>query len=461
MTKTVPSKIKRKGGRKPVSFVVHPDSGDAVEGLRLHRSSSRYYRITEDKKTRHFYVRGLRTPAAYLRRAISEHESWRQGTEPPPDLTTVEVIGETGYDDFGSPLPTTASFIDGRPATIQNLKRSDLIAWLRQEFDTTEGRAALAAELGIPELRNLENIPDAVKPLTLATMIDEYISHKSFSRKSQYTDAQNAWEIFSNKVKVQIFDEITNASLQTYKRDVEDRYALRSQINNYNAIQSILTHASDIHPEHRIDIENLKGEIKRNVQKWSPDKKKKSKKGGAKALKSSEFRKLLASAKKESKLAYALYLAAANFALHGKEATEIRHEDIDLDAMTLYSKREKDGIERAAILWTETAAAIKSYKSETDTHPEFLFVVGGQPINIKRVNRLHKKMRDALGMDSSVKFDGIRKLTRTSMGASNVIAVKWVMGHAMSGEDDTYVGERDPQETRAALMKARKAILGK
>ena len=40
---------KRKGGRQPVAFVEHPDTGDAVNGLRIHKSTGRYYRIADDK----------------------------------------------------------------------------------------------------------------------------------------------------------------------------------------------------------------------------------------------------------------------------------------------------------------------------------------------------------------------------------------------------------------------------
>ncbi len=45
------------------------------------------------------------------------------------------------------------------------------------------------------------------------------------------------------------------------------------------------------------------------------------------------------------------------------------------------------------------------------------------------------------------------------MGAENLIAQKWVMGH-VTGELDTYT-VRDAKETKRAFTKARKTILGK
>ena len=50
-------------------------------------------------------------------------------------------------------------------------------------------------------------------------------------------------------------------------------------------------------------------------------------------------------------------------------------------------------------------------------------------------------------------------MTSTAMGAEKLIAQKWVMGH-VTGELDAYT-VRDAKETRQALTKARKTILGK
>ena len=50
-------------------------------------------------------------------------------------------------------------------------------------------------------------------------------------------------------------------------------------------------------------------------------------------------------------------------------------------------------------------------------------------------------------------------MERALVGAENLIAQKWVMGH-VTGELDTYT-ERDARETMKALTKARKTILGK
>lgn len=59
---------KPKGNRKPVTYVNHPDTEQPVDGLRLHKTTGRYYRIEGNKRT-YYQRRGL-TGVNYLRRAI-------------------------------------------------------------------------------------------------------------------------------------------------------------------------------------------------------------------------------------------------------------------------------------------------------------------------------------------------------------------------------------------------------
>jgi len=207
---------------------------------------------------------------------------------------------------------------------------------------------------------------------------------------------------------------------------------------------------------------NLIGlEIRLNCQNWSQDKRRKAKKSNAKPMAPVTFRKMLAQAKQRSKMAYAFYLSAANFAMHGKEATDIRHDELDFETALLSSYREKDSVQRVAVIWNETKVAIRAFLKSDENHhdSEFLFAdKNGKSMNINKVVRMNRKLREDAELPDSVKFDGIRSMTSTAMGAENLIAQKWVMGH-ITGELDTYT-IRDAKETKRALTKARKTILG-
>lgn len=461
MTKTQRPKgsKKRKGGRQPVAFIEHPDTGVAVQGLRVHKSTCRYYRIADDNVTRHYYLKAGRVGLAYLRRAIYEHECYQKG-QAPTDSVEV-VITEPSHDDFGEELPAVASFdSDGNPVNVRYVGKADLAAFVREQLGNPATRKEFAEMVGLPELQNIHSLPPVVAPLSLNEIIERYAGDKTFARKSQTKDARTVWSLFTESVTVDNLEDITNESLQRYKKAVESKYALRTQKNHYDCVQSVLSHAAAVFKAHREMIQSQKLEIRLNCQKWSQDKKRKAKKSNAKPMKPATFRKMLAQAKEHSKLAYALFLSAANFAMHGKEAADIRHDDIDFEKMELSSHREKDSVQRVAWIWKETKAAIKSYleSNENHDHDEFLFTdANGKPMNIHKVVRLNRKLRENAGLPDSVKFDGIRSMTSTAMGAENLIAQKWVMGH-VTGELDTYT-IRDAKETKRALTKARRAIL--
>lgn len=74
-------KSNRRGGRRPVSFITHPDTDRPIVGLRFHKPSNRYYRIAGENK-RVYYARKKLRGMEYQRRAIYEHECWQQGNEP-------------------------------------------------------------------------------------------------------------------------------------------------------------------------------------------------------------------------------------------------------------------------------------------------------------------------------------------------------------------------------------------
>lgn len=462
MTKTQPNKSgkKRKGGRKAVAFVEHPDTGLAVQGLRIHKSTGRYYRIEADKKTRHYYPKQGRTGLAYLRRAIYEHECHLAGSEP---TTSVRVRStEQAYDEYGEPLLPVATFDEqGNAINAFEIGKADIANYVREQLSNPATRKEFAELVGIPELQNLQSLPAVVEPLQLSTIIDRYLADKTFSSNQQYIDARREWKRFATIMAVDCIDEITNEALQRYKQALE-QFSLRTQKNNANTIQSALNHASAVFKAHRATIQGLKTEFRLNVQNWSQDKKIKSRRANPKAnkLKPDQFRKLLKAAKQHSKLAYAVYLSAANFCFHPKEAAELRHQEIDLKNKTLDdSYREKTGRPRVAVIWPETATALRDYlqSDENEQHKEFVFARNGKPLTTQQLGQLHRTLRNKAKLPDTVIFDAIRSMTCTAMGAENITTQKWVMGHG-TGELDAYA-VREPKQTKQALEKARKAIL--
>ena len=76
---------KRKGGRQPVAFVEHPDTGEAVNGLRIHKSTGRYYRIGDDRVSRH-YLWVLKTSSEVENRGFARSRRHQRLTLSAPRL---------------------------------------------------------------------------------------------------------------------------------------------------------------------------------------------------------------------------------------------------------------------------------------------------------------------------------------------------------------------------------------
>ena len=455
MTKTQRPKNgkKRKGGRQPVAYVEHPDMGVSVDGLRVHKSTGRYYRINDDKVGRHYYPKSGRIGLAYLRRAIFEHTCWLNGQEP---TDSVQVrAAEPAHDEFGAELPVDATFdADGRAVNVTQIGRAQLVAYFREQLSNPLTRKEFAEAVGYPELVNLEAIEAPPEPLTLNEIIERYITDKSFARVQQATDARRIWKLFAESIRVDDVANVSGDGLQRYRKAVES-FALRTQMNCYKTVQGILNHAVAVFKVHRTKVQELKLEVRLNCQNWSQDKKRKARKSSPKPMKPEQFRTLLAQAETESAEVYGMLIAAANFAMHGSEAADLRWDEIDLDKGELYNERTKTYVGRSAIVWDETSEALKAIKRTN----EYVFPNGdGLPMTINKVNRIIRKLRKAAKLPDTVVFDGIRDMSRTAMGAENRVAIAWVMGHSL-GEDDSYA-YRDPQETRQALTKARNAILG-
>ena len=177
MTKTQRPKgsKKRKGGRLPVAFVEHPDTGEAVQGLRIHKSTGRYYRIGDDKKSRHHYLKSGRVGLAYLRRAIYEHECWQQGQEP-SDRTSLPLSNPLELPrqlDAPHLLPAISAPTDNLQHFI-SLHSDDLCGWVRDQLGNPATRKEFSERVGIPELQNIHSLPPIVAPLTLQDIIDRY-----------------------------------------------------------------------------------------------------------------------------------------------------------------------------------------------------------------------------------------------------------------------------------------------
>ncbi len=119
----------RRGNRRPVEYVKHPDIGEAVEGLRSHKTSGRCYRIDNNSRT-YYKPNGLKG-VAYLRRAVFEHLCWLNGRE--PDETETLIVTKPAFDMFGQEVGTIGTLdADGQAINVTHIRSHTI--WAGRQY---------------------------------------------------------------------------------------------------------------------------------------------------------------------------------------------------------------------------------------------------------------------------------------------------------------------------------------
>jgi hypothetical protein len=116
---------RRRGGRRRVQFVLHPDTDVPIQNLRRHKASGRYYRIHQNK--REYY-------GTNLRESIAEHE-------------LAERDSPGAHSHQSHPAPTWKKR--------QKLSR-DAKFWARVRREILKDQKNAAKKTGIPELAKLK-----------------------------------------------------------------------------------------------------------------------------------------------------------------------------------------------------------------------------------------------------------------------------------------------------------------
>lgn len=129
------------GHRQPVEFVLNPDTGQPVQGLRLHRASRLYYRYDHKKSSQArakavYYPRNNLKGVAYLRYAILHRTAWLNG-QTIPDSETIVITKPVARDMFGTGADDYSSFVINRDGTATSeieLHKEDILRWVRDKI---------------------------------------------------------------------------------------------------------------------------------------------------------------------------------------------------------------------------------------------------------------------------------------------------------------------------------------
>lgn len=299
----------------------------------------------------------------------------------------------------------------------------------------------LADRTGIEELAYLDKL-EKLEILSLARIAKTY-STKNISDEEMVA-SEIAWKEFASAVGVNNLNEVGTEEVQKYADFlVSKRFAPKTFRKRFGKVMTLLNYAKPRHKQHAKKIEEVKLDLKSIIE--LP----KASAPNPTPLRPKQFKAILNAANENFR---GIIMISLNAALHAKELSELREDELDLEHYTFVTKRTKTNIARCAHLWPETIKAIKPYMD----NEEYLFYqVDGRNHDRHSIYREWKRTCKRAKV-KGFSFDSLRDSCRTHM-RGDAEAAAFVMGHTFSISDKyTY---RDAEATKEVLEQVRQKYL--
>ena len=334
--------------------------GEIIPGL-AHDTSGRW-RVTST---------GFRFTEADERRAIQRFKELQPAqrlqidVEAKPDTTSYagKHIGPTmnALLTFSASLAPSVDaeavpvvkFGGGKPTTLgYDIDPSIVWPWLRELLISDPGY--VGKMVGIPELAGLARFEIPKSPVTLAAIWEHYETTNKSKSKSE---AKRHWNRMVNQTQARTLQDLTKGRLHKFRESIESDTALQSggtKEHLYGKVKAVIAHAKK---SHDIDGAQVRRALDNcavlfsdaEVPEYRPV-----------PIQRDHLHTLLEAAGTGPWRAW--ILMGLNCAMYIEELCDLKWEHIDLEAGTLSMRRKKTKVARAAVLWPETVAALKSLR---------------------------------------------------------------------------------------------------
>ena len=459
MGKNGKANSRRRGLRRPVEFVRHPDTDEPVHGLRFHKSSSRYYRIGGGGK-RHYYKAGGYKGIAYLRRAVYLHELWLKGQIEPDTITVGKAVTAKEREEYEIRRQYEQWYettIDRDGTHRVEIDITGDLFWAKVREELLRDRFEFAAKVGVPEIAYLDRLRPPENSVRLSDVGMLYLNKRRKLARQTRADSDHYWSEFCDLVDAETVYEITAERIRNYHDTVFDRYE-KGKLSpswvsaRFMTIKAILRHALTKGDDTQ-ELQRVIGLCRMLV---APE----PRETNPRPITRQHFHALLDAA--DTKLR-AILLLMLNAAMKPTAVTTLRKGEIDLDKGTLVTHRRKAGrIVRICVLWQRTTDAIRSYQEEHPHDGETLFISGaGGPIHPRTLSSWIRGLRDKVGVPSTVKAEDLRDgaYTAAIQAGADLTKARLLAGHA-TGISDHYV-KRNPMMVADACAAIERHYFGK
>jgi len=321
-----------------------------------------------------------------------------------------------------------------------------LYRWVADQL--RKHRVEFARKVGVPAIAMLDDHAIPKPSLRLEALLDIYKKHADVQSRSK----QHATRIFENFVKItkaKTLADLTTEVLTMYRDTIKARVTSPGTITAYfGAVKWIIKFAKT-EGQDAVQIDAclsrmaiLKAPRDTRVHTPSP-------------ISPANFGKLLEVVREDYPAWEARLLVMLNFCLHFDEALAIEWVDLNFEAGTFCTRRNKRGrVIRCATLWPETVDTLKAIKR---TGSPYVFTsTHGTRFNAKGQWKTWEKIRKAAGCPE-VQMDDIRDGSYSAACTAPGVDEKYarlLAGHRSHGLQDNYVA-RNPAIVRGACEAVR------
>lgn len=272
------------------------------------------------------------------------------------------------------------------------------------------------------------------------------------SEKQQLVDAKNYWKQFCKVVKVKTVAELQEKHFEKFNKYViNSSYKPRTKKNVFDIVTKVFRHTktSEILTVLSYCDDKLNRPtrgLKRKPQKFNKAK----------------FRKIYKVDDPEIRL---ILLLALNLGMKQTAIANLKLSDMDLEEKTLSKERNKTGMIRSAMLWTETVKSVKQWIKVRDYDSDYLFQTEAEDgkwkkCELKDINRVWRRAKRTTGVQAEFRHfrDAVQNIPVDEGIEFDLVRI--LLGHKIPGMANDYT-QRNPRKTRTAVKAIHNYYFGK
>lgn len=322
------------------------------------------------------------------------------------------------------------SFRDHQNNTVD---RDQLAGYFRDQL--LNNRVQFAAEVGIPQLANWQDIPLPKPSIKLAELIDLYVQHAEVKPR-HIKKCIKCWKTFTESVNVETLMELTAQKFITWNDGLKAQgYAGPTIEQNIKCVRSVISFGI----KRGLDAREVDGCLSVSKVIEMPESLVKD----PKPISREDWDCLMAACNTDVEVAF--LLLSMNCCLYCQDVTTMLWSELNLDKGLYQTRRGKTGVVRAATLWNRTVEVLKKLPK---TGKHVFTSPNGSAYHVETIRCWFKDIRTAAGLN--VEHNQIRDGAYTvAASTGNMTASLLLAGHKLQGEADHYV-QRNPGMVRQA-----------